>query len=397
MDAEGLERTEIEADERIAALDRFRGLAIALMIAFGAAMMFVDTDFFVRFSTHDTTRSFQLIEGYGFYDVIAPLFVFASGLSFCVSHAAAVRKFGSVAARKRGLRHGAEVIGIGGLLLFDFSTPLGIAFFSLAMVTLTLFVASFVWKKRSERLRKILRTFLIAFGVAVIVLNVAETALYGAFDHAYVTHWGPLCSIGCGMLICVFIADLSCARRVAFSYLFVLFCGCLHLVLPARLFSDFTHGGILGAVGYALLFVLANVAMSLRKQRLIRIAFVTPLYLGAGLSAAAEACSKASVNLPYVLTSFAIAFSLYTVFEGTEGFRARYPVLTVLGRNSLTAYCLHFAMSFTYGICLNALVSYLPIEGAIPIVLYGIGMLSYVYLASFVLRTLERKKWIVKL
>lgn len=397
MGTERIGSAEIDNGGRIAALDRFRGLAIALMIAFGAAIMFVDTDYFIRFSSHDVTKSFRLIEGYGFYDAIAPLFVFASGLSFCVSRAASVKKIGRVAATKRGLRHGLEVIGIGGLLFFDFSTPLGIAFFALAMLTLALFVTTFFWKSGSARLRRALRIFLTGFGAAILILNVVETALYAAIDHVYVTHWGPLCSIGCGMLICLAVAEKSPGTRIAFAYLFVLLLGCLHVVLPERLFCDFTHGGILGAVGYALLFVLADVAMSLRKTRLLQIAFVTPIYLCAGLSAAAEACSKASVNLPYVLVSFVIAFSLYTVFEASEGVKARYPVLTVLGKNALTAYCLHFAMSFTYGICLNALVAYLPIEGAIPIVLYAAGMVLYVYLMSFVLRALDRKKWIIKL
>lgn len=388
---------EIKVD-RVNSLDRFRGFAIALMLMFGAAKMFTDTDFFVQLSTHDLSLSWQLITGYGFYDIIAPLFVFASGLAFHYSTKSSCLKNGSVKTRRKNLVHSLKILGVGSLLLFDFSNPIGIVFFTFMILSILLIAFSLFKPKFKNITRKIFHYSLISLGICVVVVNIIEVILALANTSTYTGSWGALTSIGIGMLIATFIVDKEISIKCVFIYAFIIVYFCLCLILPEKAFL-FTHGGIMGALGYAILFILADVVLSLKDNKVLLLIFTIPLFISSAFIYDVILPSKETVTITYVLFSFVFCYTVYLIFDLLElpGVNFKFPVLTILGKNSLTAYCLHFALTFTYGICINALISYLPMKGVIQIILYALGMILYAILMALLLRYLSKKNLVVRI
>ena len=103
---------------RILSIDRYRGMAVLLVIA-TLPMYFIDGfDFTDRFTTHIIDDAFLLVPNYAFYDLIAPVFIFAAGLSFSLSFKKSVIKLGKRKAIMKCVFRGLKLIAIGSLLLY---------------------------------------------------------------------------------------------------------------------------------------------------------------------------------------------------------------------------------------------------------------------------------------
>ena len=382
---------------RINALDRYRGLAIALMIMFGAAKMFTATDFFVQLSTHDLSLSWQLIPGYGFYDIIAPLFVFASGLAFHYSSKKSIFKNNIYYVKNKNLIHSFKILGVGSLLLFDFSNFIGIIFFVLMALAIILVALSIFVKKWSRIISKIFHYSLIFLGVFIVIINIIETILSLCNQPTFTSHWGPLLSIGIGMLICSFIVDKSPLRKFIFVFSFIIVYYFLNIIVPLKAF-EFTHGGILGSLGYALLFVMGDAILEYKDNKIGSLIFAIFLFILSAFVTKIITPSKEIVTLSYILLSFVFCYTVYLIFVFFDFIpNFKFPVLTILGKNSLTAYCLHFALSFTYGICMNALIDYLPMKGILQIILFVLAQILYAFLMAALLLKLSKNKLVIKL
>lgn len=384
---------------RILSLDRFRGLCLALMLAFGASKMFASaSSFFVPLSTHDLSKSFQLIAGYGFYDVIAPMFIFASGLSFGVSYRAKLERFGYRETRKSCLMHAFQIIGLGGLLVFNTDDVIGIILLVLMILALVAKVISFFPFKFADKISPFLRKFLFYLGILLTVWNVVQIILFAVDAPSFSHHWGPLCSIGIGMLICLLWVEFRPWQKILMSTLCASFYASLCFVLPASLFMGFTHGGLLGSLGYALLYVFAETLFSLRKQRFAATAYVLLAAIAALVLTWYITPSKEAVNITYVLWSLVISFSVYSVISHLDSLQIkRFPILASLGKYSLTLYCMHFLVSNMYGICVCALVKYLNVPQILATITLALGLILYLILATIAIRAMAKRNWVIRL
>ena len=381
---------------RIRTLDRLRGLSLWLMLVFGAAKMATFGDFFAALSMHDVTKSFQIIAGYGFYDCIAPMFVFASGLAFWASYQSKLRRLGASRAALYGAKRGLELVGVGGLLIFNFDDPFNISLFALALVVLATWVVSLI-RPDWVILKRLVHRTLLSLGVMLILINWIEMAVGIGSAGVSWGSWGPICSIGVGLLMALCLARLSTRGKVFASLLMTALYAGICLYGDPALAGSFVHGGLLGSLGYGLLVTYGFVWMSLAgKWR--KVAYALAIGLLAIPTCLLQTPSKELVNLSFVLISWIIETFLYAFLALFERMELKYfPLFSILGRNSLTIYCLHFVTTFTFGICLNALTCYLPVGETLHTIVFALGLVVYPVLADCLVKWLSKKGWVVKL
>ena len=384
-----------EREKRIPSIDRFRGIAIALMIMFTATEMYTATDFFVPLSTHDLTKALLLIPGYGFFDLIAPFFIFASGLSFGFAFSSAERKVGLPAAYSVMGRKGVKVVGLGSLLLFSFD-GIGLFFFVCAILCLTLLVLRFTWKKSRELFSYdiLFDKILFALGILLLIVAVADNLLLLFGKTPTDSHWTALPSIGVSMLVCVAFSKRKPYVKVTAVYLLTLLVFLMNLYIPQGNFAYFTHGGFLGSFGYALLFLCADTVVTLQKMRkTLAHTFAATIGILAVTSCAIIVPSKAAVNVSYALVSFVFAYVLYFVVSLFDKVRVKkFPLLTLLGQNSLMIYMWHVPLSPMVGLMENGLIAYWPVSDGMRVVLGFMGMAVYLFGTYAVVWALQKRK-----
>ena len=388
---------------RIPSIDRYRGLALALMIAFGAAKMLVGVPFFEGLSTHDLSHAVLLLDGYAFYDLGAPVFIFVSGLSFGLSYLSLERRFGETKALGALAQRALKTIGVGALLILYPMDAVGIVSLVL-MIAAILFVI--VWmvlaakgKQVGRTMGRIMHVFLLSMGAMLLAVAVVDNALLAAGKAVGGTHWSVLASIGVSMLVCVPLVRLSTPRKVVGAVVLTVAYWALNRLVPAAFFCHWTHGGILGALGYALLYYYALTVVELaRKHRFLAYLFALTLVVAAYLSLLHVTPSKSAVNLSYVLVSFAFAYPIFLVVQLFDDVPTKpNAIFTLYGRNALLVYLIHTFITFPMGICINALIEYVGLTGFLGVLVGFVGMALYVLLMAHWLRLLQRKGFSLRL
>ncbi len=263
-------------EPRQAAIDEFRGLAIVLMVLANYA---ADVQTIPPWLKHAPDVGLTVI------DLIAPMFIFAIGLTFATS------------ASRRAARDG-------------FPTTLG----------------------------HFIRRFLAMIGIGAII-SAGETAL--GVNHSGVD-WGVLQAIGSAGLITLPAIFLSGRVRLliglALLTVYQLLIGSLWLgwVLHSP------HGGLGGTLSWAAMLLLATVAADLYQARPRLFPPVMALTLIAGLLLGLFApVSKNRVSASYDLISLGASGLVFSLFYLT---RLRSALLTAWGRNPLLLYVLHYLL-----------------------------------------------------
>lgn len=384
-----------EREKRIPAIDRFRGIAIALMITFTATEMYTATDFFVPLSTHDLTKALLLIPGYGFFDLIAPFFIFASGLSFGFAFSSAERKQGLPGAYATMGRKSVKVVGLGSLLLFSFDA-IGLVFFVCAVLCLTLLVLRFTWKRSRDLFSYdiLFDKILFALGILLLIVAVVDNLLLLFGKTPAESHWTALTSIGVSMLVGTAFSKRKPYIKVAAVYLLTLLVFLMNLYIPAENFAYFTHGGFLGSFGYALLFLCADTVVTLQKiKKFLAHTFAATIAILAVTSFSVIIPAKATVNVSYALISFVFAYALYFVVSLFDKVKVKkIPLFTLLGQNSLMIYMWHVPLSPMVGLMENGLIAYWPVSDEMRVVLGFVGMTVYLLGTYAVVRALHKRK-----
>jgi|GEM_PF-3515735 len=388
---------------RIPSIDRYRGLLLALMIAFGAAKMFEYVPFFELISTHDPSKAFLLLKGYAIYDLGAPIFVFVSGLSFCYSFRSLLKKMPESKALYVLLMRGFKTIGIGGLLFFAPNDAVGIISISMLGAIIVFAIICLILKSTGKNVTKtffvVLNVSLAAFGIAITFVGVLDNILFASGIQVLGTHWSALCSIGFSMIVSIPFVRLSLNRKLIGAFLLTVFYLCLNLLIPMGFFTHWTHGGLLGSFGFALLFYYAHTLVELSdKNKYLSWYFALILTFTAFVAVGSQTPSKSAVNFSYVLTSFFFSYAIYIVVQLFDGIKVnKSDILTVLGRNSLLVYLLHSFVTFPIGICINALVAYLGLNQVLSALLCVVCMICYVLLMTSWIYRLNKKGFALKM
>lgn len=208
------------------------------------------------------------------------------------------------------------------------------------------------------------------------------------------SHWTVLPSIGVSMLVCVAFSKRKPYVKVTAVYLLTLLVFLMNLYIPQGNFAYFTHGGFLGSFGYALLFLCADTVVTLQKMRkTLAHTFAATIGILAVTSCAINVPSKAAVNVSYALVSFVFAYVLYFVVSLFDKVRVKkFPLLTLLGQNSLMIYMWHVPLSPMVGLMENGLIAYWPVSDGMRVVLGFMGMAVYLFGTYAVVWALQKRK-----
>lgn len=270
-------------DDRLDSIDAFRGLAIAGMVL---ANYLAGVEWIPAWLKHAPDAGFTIA------DLVAPMFIFAIGLTYAAS------------ARRRQAKDGS---------------------FKMSLHFVTRFFA--------------------ILGIGTL-LSAGEIAL--GVDGQTV-NWGVLQAIGvAGLVTLVFIRAGTWTRLAAGLSLLALYQLLLQRVwLDAVLASP--HGGLYGAVSWSAMLILATVAADLfqrssRGGRDLALASAAALALSLALTLWFP-ISKNRVSAPYVLLSLGLSGLLFAACHLlVDRIKLKMRLLVWWGRNPLVMYVLHMLL-----------------------------------------------------
>jgi predicted acyltransferase len=322
--------SENPGSSRLAAIDYFRGLAIILMVLSNFSVSVAIVPSWLKHA-HDI--------GLTINDLIAPLFIFAIGLTFGLS------------VRRRAQR-----------------------------------------TSRWEAIQQAATRYLAIFGLGAIISAGGLLAGYSAGE----VGWGVLQAIGIAGLLALPTLFLPTGWRFGIGLVLL----GVYQVLLDRFWLQTVlgapHGGFLGAFSWTAMLILATALADLyhdpQKRKLYLLAVV--LFLAGGIALSFfSPISKNRVSAAYVLVSLGasgVLFGLFHLF--VERVKRRLPLLVAWGKNPLLLYLLHYvviAIFFLPGI--PALYAEAPAWLVLLEAAFLLGVLSWV---AWIL---ERKNWIWKL
>jgi predicted acyltransferase len=319
---------------RLEAIDQFRGFAILLM---SLADFLSDVNAVPSWLKHSPDIGYTVI------DLIAPLFVFAMGLTYGVSFRRRMARSGAWSAYEHAITRNLALIGLG---------------------------------------------FLLTLAGGMTGMYVAKGS------------WGLLQALGmAGLITLPFILLPTGVRAAAGLLLLALYQYMLDTAwLPSVLGA--THNGVWGSLSWGALLILSTALADLYfapsesgdtasgVRNLYPWASVALLAIGLALTTVAP-ISKNRASASYILVSLGLSALIFGVFHLLETrVRLRLPVLGAWGRNALLLYLLHGAVI--------GLVALPPIPewyvGA-PVWLTALQAVLLILVLSAVGVFLDRRRW----
>jgi predicted acyltransferase len=265
--------------ERLDAIDQFRGFAILLMVLADYLARPQNVPAWLK-HTHDV--------GLTIIDLIAPLFIFAIGLTYGLSF------------RRRLARSGGWQTGV------DF-----------------------------------LRRYAALIGIGFLLTLLGD--LTGIYEST--VNWGLLQALGAAGLLTLLVIWLRWPWRLVAGLVLL---AAYQLLLDRFWLQDVLdalHGGPWAALAWGSMLILATVLADfyhdLQLRRFYPWLSLLSLAVGTGLMFAVPV-SKNRVSASYVLITLGVSALIFGVFHFLESrWRLRLPILTEWGKNALLLYLLH--------------------------------------------------------
>lgn len=270
-------------NSRLSSIDIFRGLAILGMVL---ANYLAGVDWISPWFKHAKDSGFTVI------DLVAPMFIFAIGLTYGASFRRRLDHDGAGSTYQHFILRFSALLGMGAL-----------------------------------------------FGAGEILLGVDGQTV----------NWGVLQAIGVAGLVTLIVLRLpTWARFVLGLSILALYQFLLNRFWLSTILSE-PHGGLLGAISWAAMLILATVLADIffsprnGPRRLISAS--AGMLLAALILSLWFPISKNRVSPPYVLLSLALSGLLFSACHIlVEQFKLRSRLLVLWGRNPLAMYLLHLLL-----------------------------------------------------
>jgi predicted acyltransferase len=269
--------------QRLDSIDIFRGLAILGMVI---ANFIAGVSWIPSWIKHAPDVGFTII------DLIAPMFIFAIGLTYGISARQRLETDGAWKMTQHFVVRFAAILGIGAL-----------------------------------------------FGAGEVALQV----------DAQTINWGVLQAIGvAGLVTLIFIRLPTLPRLIAGLGIIALYQFLLQRFWLENVLAS-PHGGLYGAVSWSGMMILATVLADVYFQEgknHLKFTAASLVMLVAGLALTLWfPVSKNRVSAPYVLVSLGLSGVLFTVLSiVVERFKLQLHLLVMWGRNPLALYVLHLLL-----------------------------------------------------
>lgn len=417
--------TELNKNNRILSIDRFRGTVIFCMVIFQFIAYFDNLGVISNISSHaPDANAIYIFPNYAIADVIAPMFILAIGLTYVPSFRRRAERDGTKAAVLHFVCRNLTLIGIGvcmnGInnILNGETEPLNMVIIVLTVGVLvsgilTLILGAFKAKKAKKVCSKILQIILLVMGVAGIVITTVNFIMLclGKTADSY-GYWLVLHHIGFAGLVALPFVAISAnngtggaTRLISGISILVLFAVFHEGDLSGDLFANnmelvdvVADGGLAGGFAYGAMMLIytffAELYYKNKKTFLISvgvfalpvIAILVGVYmtLPAGLDTYANALStflpinKGSISPSYVLVSMLLSLIAFIVYDCFNFYKGKFDPLMWWGKNPILLYIIEFGFIGALTAFLGDLFGTLPVAPSIIIVLVVTVLLTTV-------------------
>ena len=432
------EVSPLKKTERIASIDRFRGIVIFCMIIFQFAEHFPALGAVANFAKHAPSEDgIYILPNLSIADLVAPMFILAIGLTYVPSLSRRIERFGKKQALTHFVQRYLTLIGIGivmnginDILDGKFDEPLCIMFIALTALVLVFAIVGLILKIAKVKKRSKYYKFLGAFvsfvgvvGLAVAIIN-AIMFVAGKTASSY-GHWLVLHHIGLAGLIALPFAMLKGKKgnyiRLACGVgLLALFAIFHETDLPNDLFAsnlalvdEVADGGFIGGFAWgAMLIIYLFFAEEFKNRKnkllpppsfLVYAAVTAAVIIGvyktlpAGTTTYAGALSsflpinKGSESPSFIIITGFISLFAYYIFDLFNFYKLKFDPLAWWGKNPILMYCIEFGFVGAVNVALEDFfenASY-PVSALI--------VFAMTALLTFVAYILDKKKIIIKL
>ena len=352
-------------------------------------MYFIDAfDFTDPFTTHIIEDAFLLVPHYAFYDLIAPVFIFAAGLSFSLSYAKTKAKLGNRAAVVKCVSRGLKLIAIGTVLLYfgeemidDIYQTSAYVIAGLAGLWLLLWILKLAIRRV---IAKILDVVLIILGAFALIVGIGETIYLLITGSLPFEHWNVLQSIGFATLVTLVFHGLKPYPKLAVLLVFFLVYALVYQLVGYNGFVSMSHGGVLGSFGWGIMMVAADLIGELAVSDKNQMYLVGGILVLTGVAGyLLFECNKFSVSPGYVAMSVVLAFVVYAIIGLFDFWHFDNGPIVSLGRNAILIYIIHMLAGTYVGIYLNY---YAYVYNADLLAYFGIALyLAILFVAGYLL------------
>ncbi len=268
------ENKDVEKEnKRILCIDRFRGFCVFAMLIFQFLKNFPSLGFLSRLASHSLETGIVFLPGMTLADIIAPAFIFAIGLTYCLSFNKYKKVHGRKAAYIRYALRALSIIGVGGLLEACNAAldavgggslgPVDIVFITFLVISLAAIIFKLVSliPKINQKVKFIASCVLYGVFSVVGVLTLIIAAidfftLVGDISASTYGYWVTLQNIGMACLIALPLMEVkNWIRFVVAAVIFALFSVFHQIGNNQQLLDVVVHGGFLGGFGWGAMLI----------------------------------------------------------------------------------------------------------------------------------------------
>ena len=312
---------------RLESIDEFRGFAIFMMVII---------NFLARANNVPSWLKHAPDIGFTVADIVAPMFIFAIGLTYGMSFRKRVEKYGKGKTYSHFFTRYMAIAGIG--------------------------------------------FFLTSFG-----------NLTGTYENS--SNWGLLQAIGTAGLITLLFIQFSTKTRAFMGILMLIFYQFMLNQFWLQKVLESSHGGLQGSISWGAMLILGTVMADLyhnQNSNRKRFLFGAIIVLLIGLLLLFFIpISKNRVSFSYVLVALGLSALIFEIFDySIKKFNINISLLSSWGKNPLLIYILHI---FLLGIFVIPPYSWWYTEA--PILLLLIEIIGLVGILSWIGIYLDSKKW----
>ncbi len=386
---------------RIIAIDRFRGLAVFCMIVFQLIKNFNVFGILTKIASHNLANGIIIFQSTTLADLIAPMFMFAIALTYKMSFDKRVKLYGRKATNIHFLLRYLGLIGVGAILytiniiidiIGNSHTLILVDYFFivLSIVALLIFILYGIFsikplKKHKGIFSKILFYTIAVLGLLTVVVGMIDFAMLASVGTTYVSmrYWMVLQALGfAGLIALPFMNFNLTVKAVGASILLVLYTIYYNLLGGDVIVKSITQGGFIGGFGWAVIILIGSIFADIFKNHkklsylfsLGVVAITLTMYFLIPINK-----SGVQPDPTYLMTTTSLSILAFYVFNLFNFYKLKFDPLAWWGKYPILLYLLEFGVIGLYTqIAPDIILTNAPLWLAIIVVLFFTSLFTII-------------------
>lgn len=396
------------SSQRIKSIDRFRGLAVFLMITYQFLRQFHSLGFISRLTVHGT-NGIHILFGLNIADLGAPNFLFAIALTYALSFKKREKEMGTKKAYIHYAARSLSLIGVGGILysvdkfldLVRYNINLrvvdyiGFSFGILSILVLILIFINYIpaVKKKLKKLpTQILYIILSAAGVFILTVALIDFIHLNqnAFCFTY-GYWVTLQYIGLACLVALPFIKLNKWWKLLAGVIIFTGYAIYHQTGNSIIILQMVvHSGFLGGFQRGAMLLFGMFIADIYHEKKFYFLIPTFAFLGLGIASyyLLGPASFSSCSPTYALLTVATSALIFSTFELSDKLpHSKFDLMLWWGKNPLVMFIIEFLF-------IKKALSFLPpsFRYEAPLWLAALQWILMTVLMTFVAWLLSKRK-----